>query len=103
DSPGGPGGTGSPDDMDALDGGQIGAGVLAGRVAERLVPGPDLVALLAAAPARGLDDADLAAVAGSWRRVAAWAQARELAAVAQIASRTAARDKDIGTDADGRP
>jgi hypothetical protein len=96
----------SPDDLDALDGpdgGQFGAGVLAGRVAERLAPGPDLVGLLAAAPARALGDADLAAVAGSWRRVAAWAQAQELAAVAQIASRTAARDEDIGTDADGRP
>src|SRR6266498_2690623 len=92
----------NPDDLDALDGPdgeQLGAGVLA----ERLAPGPDLVGLLAAAPARALGDADLAAVAGSWRRVAAWAQAQELAAVAQIASRTAARDEDIGTDADGRP
>src|SRR6266487_2656699 len=96
----------NPDDLDALDGPdgeRLGAGVLAGRVAERLAPGPDLVGLLAAAPARALGDADLAAVAGSWRRVAAWAQAQELAAVAQIASRTAARDEDIGTDADGRP
>src|SRR5712664_3732694 len=58
---------GSPDDLDALDGpdgGQLGAGMLAGRVAERLAPGPDLVGLLAAAPARALGDADLAAVAG---------------------------------------
>src|SRR6266542_3019938 len=96
----------NPDDLDALDGPdgeRLGAGVLAGRVAERLAPGPDLVGLLAAAPARALGDAELAAVAGSWRRVAAWAQAQELAAVAQIASRTAARDEDIGTDADGRP
>ena len=76
---------------------------LAGRVAERLAPGPDLAAWLAAAPATELDDRDLAAVAGSWRRVAAWAQARELAAVAQITSRAAARDEKIGTEADGRP
>jgi len=55
------------------------------------------------AEAPNLDDAGLAAVAGSWRRVASWAQAQELAAVAQMASRAAARDKDIGTDADGRP
>ena len=79
------------------------AGLLAGRVAERLAPGPDLVAWLALAPAADLGDGDLAAVAGSWRRVAAWAQAKELAAVAQIASRAAARDEDIGTGADGRP
>jgi hypothetical protein len=105
-SPGSPSSPDAPDVPDALDGpdgGQLGAGMLAGRVAERLAPGPDLVGLLAAAPVRALGDADLAAVAGSWRRVAAWAQAHELAAVAQIASRTAARDKDIGTDADGRP
>ena len=76
---------------------------LAGRVAERLAPGPDLTAWLAAAPVAELDDRDLAAVAGSWRRVAAWAQARELAAVAQITSRAAARDQKIGTEADGRP
>ncbi len=49
----------SPDDLDALDvpdGGQFGAGVLAGRVAERLAPAPDLLGLLAMAPARDLGD-----------------------------------------------
>lgn len=72
------------DELQALD--QSGGGkripmrALTGRVAERLAPGPDLTAWLAAAPAAGLDDRDLAAVAGSWRRVAAWAQAREGAA-----------------------
>jgi Domain of unknown function (DUF222) len=85
-------------------GGQrIPAWALAGRVAERLAPGPDLAAWLAMAPAASLADGDLAAVAGSWRRVASWAQARELAAIAQIASRAAAREQDIGTGADGRP
>ncbi len=77
--------------------------MLAGRVAEKLAPGPDLAAWLSLAPAAGLDDAGLAAVAGAWRRLASWAQARELAAVAQIASRAAARDQDIGTGEDGRP
>jgi hypothetical protein len=96
------------DDLDALeeqDGGRgrIGVAALAGRVAERLAPGPDLTAWLASAPVSGLDDGDLAAVAGSWRRVASWAQARELAAVAQIAARAAARDENIGTGEDGRP
>jgi hypothetical protein len=77
--------------------------VLAGRVAERLAPGPDLAGWLSLVPAGELGDADLAATAGAWRRLASWAQARELAAVAQIASRTAARDPDIGAEADGRP
>src|SRR6266516_228669 len=39
--------------------------VLAGRVAERLSPGPDLAAWLATAASAGLGDADLAATAGS--------------------------------------
>jgi hypothetical protein len=92
--------------LDAVEehgGERIPAGALAGRIAGHLPPGPDLAAWLATAPAAGLKDRDLAAVAGSWRRIASWAQAQELAAVAQIASRAAARDEDIGTDASGRP
>ena len=92
--------------LDAVEehGGQrLSAGALAGQIAEHLPPGPDLAAWLAAAPAADLKDHDLAAVAGSWRRIASWAQARELAAVAQIASRAAARDGDIGVDVNGRP
>ena len=84
-------------------GDRVPARVLAGRVAERLAPGPDLAGWLSLVPAGELGDADLAATAGAWRRLASWAQARELAAVAQIASRTAARDPDIGAEADGRP
>jgi hypothetical protein len=95
------------DEADGLgpteDAAPLSAGALAGRLAERLAPGPDLAAWLAMAPPADLDDAGLAAVAGSWRRIASWAQARELAAVAQIASRAAARDEDIGTGPDGRP
>lgn len=78
-------------------------GMLAGRVAERLAPGPDLAGWLSQAPATELGDYDLAATVGSWRRLASWAQAKELAAVAQIASRAASRDKDIGVAEDGRP
>jgi hypothetical protein len=106
-------GLGEPDDPHDLAGdGQAGepgtgvpvtAGVLAGRVAEHLTPGPGLAGWLCQVPAAELSDYDLAASAGSWRRLASWAQARELAAVAQIASRTAARDQDIGVAADGRP
>ena len=85
------------------DGGRVPLAAVAGRVAERLAPGPDLAAWLAAAPPAGLGDGDLAAVAGSWRRVASWAQARELAAVAQITSRAAARDENASTGPDGCP
>ncbi len=91
------------DDSAGYGGQPIPAWALAGRVAERLAPGPDLAAWLAMAPSASLADGDLAAVAGSWRRVASWAQAKELAAVAQIAARAAAREPDIGTGADGRP
>ncbi len=85
------------------DSGRIPLAAVAGRVAERLAPGPDLAAWLATAPPADLGDADLAAVAGSWRRVASWAQAQELAAVAQITSRAAARDEKASTAHDGRP
>ena len=86
-----------------VDGGRVPLSAVAGRVAERLAPGPDLAAWLATASPAGLDDGDLAAVAGSWRRVASWAQARELAAVAQMTSRAAARDEHAGINCDGRP
>ena len=76
---------------------------VAGRVAEFLPPGPGLAGWLATTPATALDDCALAGVAASWRRLSSWAQAGELAAVGQIAARAAARDKDIGTGADGRP
>jgi uncharacterized protein DUF222 len=92
-----------PKGLEQGGGGRRPAWVLAGRVAEKLAPGPDLAAWLAMAPAADLADWDLAAVAGAWRRLASWAQARELAAVAQIAARSAARDEDIGTGPDGRP
>ncbi len=89
--------------MEEYGGERIPAGALAGQIAEYLPPGPDLAAWLTITPATDLRDHDLAATAGSWRRVASWAQAQELAAVAQIVSRAAARDEDIETDADGRP
>ena len=78
-------------------------GMVAGRIAECLPPGPDLAGWLATATASELEDGALAGVAASCRRLASWAQAAELAAVAQIASRSAARDEKIGVDAHGRP
>jgi hypothetical protein len=81
----------------------LSAGVVAGRIAESLPAGPGLAGWLATAGAGELEDGALAGVAASCRRLASWAQAGELAAVAQIASRAAARDEKIGVDDDGRP
>jgi hypothetical protein len=84
---------------------EVPAGVVAGRVAECLPAGADLAGWLATAARdlNGLEDGALAGVAASFRRLAAWAQAGELAAVAQIASRSAAADPKIGTDVTGQP
>src|SRR6266536_818025 len=80
-----------PADRGGTSGQRLPAGVLAGRVAEHLAPGPDLAAWLAMAAPTSLPGDDLAAVAGSWRRVASWAAAQELAAVARIAARSGSR------------
>ena len=77
--------------------------VAAGRVAECLPAGPGLAGWLASADVGELEDGALAGVAASWRRVASWAQAGELAVVAQLASRSAARDPKICVGSDGRP
>jgi hypothetical protein len=82
---------------------EVPVAVAAGRVAECLPAGPGLAGWLASADPSGLEDGALAGVAASWRRLASWAQAGELAAVAQIASRSAARDSKITVAADGRP
>jgi Domain of unknown function (DUF222) len=92
--------------LEAVDAGRssvVPLSVAAGRVAEILPTSPDLAAWLACSPAEGLEDGALAGAAASYRRLAAWAQAGELAAVAQMASRSAARDKNSGTGQDGRP
>ena len=77
--------------------------VVAGRVVEGLPPGPDLAGWLAVAEPGEVEDGALAGVAASFGRLASWAQAGELAAVAQMASRAAARDAKIGAAGDGRP
>ncbi len=77
--------------------------VVAGRVVESLPPGPELAGWLALAEPGELEDGALAGVAASFRRLASWAQAGELAVVAQIAARAAARDPKIGVAGDGRP
>jgi hypothetical protein len=62
-----------------------------GRCADLVPTGPGLAAYLASAETARCADEDLPVVAAGFRRLAAWAQASELAAVAEIAARTAAR------------
>ncbi len=76
---------------------------VAGRVAESLPVGPGLAGWLAQSRAAELEDGALAGVAASFRRLASWAAAGELAAVAQIASRSARTDRRAEVDQDGRP
>ncbi|HET9894387.1 MAG TPA: DUF222 domain-containing protein [Streptosporangiaceae bacterium] len=92
--------------LEAVDAGRsvvVPLSVVAARIAESLPPGPDLAAWLASAPAGTADERALTGMASSYRRVASWAQAGELAAVAQLASRSAAADHRIGAGEDGRP
>src|SRR6266851_3143455 len=77
--------------------------VVAGRIAESLPTGPGLAGWLAQAPAPDMEDGALAGVAASFRRLASWAAAGELAAVAQIASRSARADRHATVDGSGRP
>ncbi len=72
-------------------------------VAEYLPGSAGLAAWLDQRDPAGTSDYDLPAVAAGWRRVAAWAQAREFAAIAQIAARSAARNEKAGLEEDGRP
>ncbi|MGH3398611.1 MAG: hypothetical protein ACRDPO_28390, partial [Streptosporangiaceae bacterium] len=74
-----------------------------GVLADQLPPGPALAACLSGADPAGLSEWDLPGVASAFRRLAAWAQAGELAAVAEIASRTASRDDHVRVGPDGRP
>ena len=77
--------------------------LVAGRIAESLPTGPGLASWLAHARAADLEDGALAGVAASFHRLASWAAAGELAAVAQIASRSARSDRRAEVDAAGRP
>jgi hypothetical protein len=72
-------------------------------VAEYLPGSAGLAAWLDQRDPADTSDYDLPAVAAGWRRVAAFAQAREFAAIAQIAARSAARNEKAGLEADGRP
>jgi len=89
-------------DNEARDGGAPSED-LAGLIAEHLPAGPGLAAWLAQQDPAQLPDRDLPGTAAAYRKIASWAQAAELATVAQIAVRSAARDEKAGLAADGRP
>jgi hypothetical protein len=74
-----------------------------GANAEALPAGPGLAGFLARQDPETAQDRDLVGMAEAFRRVASWAQAGELALVAQVAVRSAAADPRAGLAADGRP
>src|SRR6185437_11613050 len=76
---------------------------LTGAIADQLPPGPGLAAWVGGTDPAAVGEWDLPGVASAFRRLAAWAQAGELAAVAQMASRSARRDEHVHVDEDGRP
>jgi hypothetical protein len=75
----------------------------AGAVAGALPAGPGLAAWLSGLDPAAASGRDLITVAAAFRRVAAWAQAGELAAVAEVAARSAAADPKAGLRPDGSP
>ena len=97
------------DGQDAVAGGRMSAPLPAGQAGalavEHMDPGPAQAGwlALAAAEATRLDEYQLAGVAIAARRLASWAQAAELSAVAQITARAAAADSRIGLKSAGRP
>ena len=66
------------------------AAELAGQM--RIPPGASLAAWLGQTEPAALDDAGLVNSIASWRKITSWAQARELAAVAEVARRRGATD-----------
>src|SRR5215469_1209413 len=78
---------------------------LAAVTVEHMPPGPAQAGWLgvAAAGAGRLDEHALTGVAVASAQLASWAQAAGLAAVGQLAVRTAEADRRIGLRADGRP
>ncbi len=87
----------------APDGQPVPSAEIAGRVVEELTPGPELAHWLSAAHPTELNGFSLAGAAAAARRLASWAQACELAAVAEIAARAAVRDGSVLVGPDGGP
>ena len=88
---------------DEMFGASDNSGYSLARMAEHLPAGPGLASLLGSSAPAVATDWELPGIAGDYRRLAAWAQAGELAAVAEIAVRSAAANPKIGLSEDGRP
>ena len=58
-------------------------------------PGPALAGWLSCAPCADLDDAGLVTSITGWRKMTSWAQAQELAAVAELAKRRGTRAEAV--------
>ncbi|MDR3033835.1 MAG: hypothetical protein LBV78_12150, partial [Kitasatospora sp.] len=88
-SPGGPGGQPWPAGFLPRDGSGHGAGFADGGVLDALAPGPGLAGFADDAHQRlaRVDDDALIGVLRGWRRLTAWAQARELATITELARR----------------
>jgi Domain of unknown function (DUF222) len=97
------------EEQDAAADGRMSAPLSAGRAGalavEHMPPGPAQAGWLAAAAAEAkkLDENELAGVAIAAHELASWVQSVELSAVARISARTAAADRKIGLEPDGRP
>jgi hypothetical protein len=72
-------------------------------VLDQIPPGPATAAFVSGTDVRELSEWDLPGVASAYHRLAAWAHAGELQAVAEMASRDATRDDRVRVGADGRP
>ena len=95
-----PGGSPGDDELGA-DGSGAGAALQAPELAGqmRIPPGPPLAAWLGQAQPATLDDAGLVNSIAGWRKITSWAQAQELAAVAEVARRRGVTD-DPGLNRD---
>jgi Domain of unknown function (DUF222) len=77
------------------------AATLGGHVV--MAPGPDLAGWLACGQAADRDDAALVTSITAWRKVTSWAQAQELAAVAELARRRGVAGAGDAGEADRDP
>ena len=87
----------------AEDGQPVPSAEIAGRVVDELPPGPELAHWLSVAQPADLNGFSLAGAAAAARRMTAWAQAHELALVAEMAARAAVRDGSVPVGPEGGP
>jgi len=100
---------GDPLGEDAITASSSGAGrawpaaEVAGTAAEFMAPGPGLASWAACMAPEQMNDYTLAGAAAACRRLASWAQAAELAIVAEVAARAAVRDSSVPAGPGGMP